>query len=212
VRNVRVKVAVGVMVAATTSVAHGDDVTLFEDQIAPASHWTIGVTLDRRISSRPTRADLGGLGDPSRIGDQLLGVSATYERSRFGINGRLVFLPQTLSPRTTLGGVLGARARLAVSGREITLGANVQADAVFGDHHWILYVSPAEVGVDVYTRRSFRLQVVAGARYALAGNIIRNVVIDPNGFPHDVFVMTKDAKLEHPWEGTITAVFARRID
>jgi hypothetical protein len=206
-----VKVAVVLLALGGPSVAQADSTPTFEERIAPASHWTIGVTLDRRISSRPFRGSGQSIEDQSLIGDQLFGVSATYVRRRFGVNSRILFLPQTLSPRTTIGLVLGPCVRFTAWGREIRYGANVQADAVFGEHHWILYASPAELGIDLYTNRSFHLQLVAGVRYALAGDIIRNVAIDPNGFPHEEFRMATDDKLEHPLEGTITAVFARRI-
>lgn len=197
--------------AASPAPARADSRTLAQ-RVAPASYWTVGVTLDRRITSRPFRGSEESIEQQSLIRDQLFGLSATYERSRFGINSRFVFLPQTLSPRTTLGFVTGARIRLQALGRDVTFGMNFQLDAVFGEHHWILYGCPAEIGIDVYSRHSFSLQLVAGARYAITGAVIRNVAIDPNGFPHSEFQRVTRDKLDNPLEGTISAVFARRID
>jgi opacity protein-like surface antigen len=206
---VRLPIVVGLLTSSIT--ARADNPTL-ESRIAPNHHWTIGVTLDRRITSRPFRGSESSLEQQSLLWDQLFGVSATYERRRWGINGRVVFLPQTLSPRTTIGATLGPRIRFRALGRDMSYGVNLQFDAVTGQHHWVLYASPAELSVDIVSRDSFRLQLVAGARYALTGNIIANVAIDPNGFPHEEFTRTIDEKLNHPLEGTITAVFARRID
>lgn len=209
-RTLTALLAFGLTVMSGT--ASADDERTLESRIAPARHWTIGLTLDRRITSRPFRGSDESIEQQSLVRDQLFGISATYERRRWGINGRIVFLPQTLSPRTTVGGVLGPRVRFEVLGREVSFGMNMQFDAVSGEHHWVLYASPAELGIGLLERGSFHLQLVAGARYALTGNIIANVAVDPNGFPHEDFMRTIADKLDNPLEGTLTLVFARRID
>lgn len=178
----------------------------FEERLAPPGHWIVGVTVDRGVS--PGRIEVQDFVD-----DQLFGVTTTYHRGRFGFNAKLLFTPQRVSARGRAGVVVGARVRLMrILDRTWSYGLAVHGDAILDDHHSIFYVAPIELGFDVIKSNSFRGQLFFGVRYAITGSIIDSVLIDPNGFEHQVFEEILDDKLDNPWEGFVSLVFARRID
>jgi hypothetical protein len=177
----------------------------FLEALTPPGHWIVGVTLDRA-------SGLGRVDDEDLVDDQLFGLSGTYQRGWFGLNLKMLVTPQRVSPRTRAGLVLGVRASYSALGRRWIYGVGLQGDAVLDDHHWILYASPVEIGFDVFTHNSFHAQLFVGARYALRGGLITNFLIDPNGFPHPEFEAILDDKLDNPWEGFVSLVFARRVD
>jgi hypothetical protein len=172
----------------------------YKEILDPPSHWMVGITLDYA----------NGFGRPEAKSEQLAGVTATYRRSRFGINAKLLITPQAITPRARA--VLGPRILFEAFDRNWDYGVSVQGDAILDDHHWILYASPIELGFDLYQKDSFHIRLFGGVRYALKGDLLTNFLIDPNGFPHEEFQKITDDKLDHPWEATVHLVFVRRID
>jgi hypothetical protein len=177
----------------------------YKEALSPPSHWMVGITLDH------ARA-VGRILEKNLKDEQLVGVTATYRRDWFGLNGKLLFTPQSITPRARARAVLGPRFLFDAFGRNWDYGLSVQGDAVLDDHHWLLYVSPIELGFDLYQKDSFHVRLFGGVRYALRGRLLNNFIIDPNGFPHVEFQRILDDKLDHPWEGTVHLVFVRRID
>jgi hypothetical protein len=177
----------------------------YKEALDPASHWMVGVTLDYANG-------FGRQLEKNLETEQLAGVTATYRRSRFGINSKLLITPQSITPRARARAVLGPRILFEAFDRNWDYGVSVQGDAILDDHHWILYVSPIELGFDLYQKDSFHVRLFGGVRYALRGDLLTNFLIDPNGFPHVEFEQILDDKLDHPWEGTVHLVFVRRID
>jgi hypothetical protein len=177
----------------------------YRDALDPPSHWMVGVTFDHaRAFGRLLKKNLKD--------EQLVGVTATYRRSRFGINSKLLITPQSISPRARARAVLGPRILFDAFERNWDYGASVQGDAILDDHHWLLYISPIELGFDLYQNDSFHVRLFGGVRYALRGGLLTNFVIDPNGFRHEEFEKILQDKLDHPWEGTVHLVFVRKID
>jgi len=177
----------------------------FEEALHPPSHWMVGVTLDYA-------SGFGRKLEKNLKSDQLAGVTATYRRSRFGINAKLLITPQAITPRARARAVLGPRILFDAFGRNWDYGVSVQGDAILDDHHWILYASPIELGFDLYQKDTFHVRLFGGVRYALAGDLLTNFLIDPNGFEHVEFQKITDDKLDHPWEATVHLVFVRKID
>ncbi len=178
----------------------------FGDAFTRKSHWIIGVTLDR--AAGPTRIDAG----EEPFNDQLFGFSATWQRAWFGLHGRYATTPQRRFRRQRTNVLLGTRILYDAFGRTWSYGINAQAEADLENHNWFLYATPIEIGGDLYTRRSFHLQLYVGVRYAFEGAVIKNMFIDPNGIQSELFDEKVRATLDEPWEGYVSLVFARRID
>ena len=174
-------------------------------RLNPSSYWLVGLTLDR--ARNPARIQR-----ESREDDQLFGISATYRRAWLGLNLKLLVTPQRLSPRTRTGLVVGTRFSVRGLGRDWSYGINAQGDATLDDHHWVLYLSPAELGTDLISYKGMRIQLFGGVRYATTGAVITNFLIDPNGHPHAEFAAILDDKLSNPWEGYVSLAFTRRVD
>lgn len=225
----RVKVALAVVVAVGVGIGFpqravadvfGEEANAgrFGDAFKRKSHWIVGVTLDR--AAGPTR--LGeerhdGEVEPFNQGeepfdDQLFGFSATWQRAWFGLHGRYATTPQRRFRRQRTNILLGTRFLYKAFGRTWSYGINAQAEADLENHNWFLYATPLEIGGDLYTNRSFHLQLYVGVRYALVGDVIKNMFIDPNGIQSEDFETIVDNTLDEPWEGYVSLVFARRID
>lgn len=165
----------------------------------------VGVTMDHASA-------FGRLLEKNLKDEQLVGVTATYRRAWFGLNAKLLITPQSITPRARARAVIGPRVLFDAFGRGWDYGASVQGDAILDDHHWLLYISPAELGFDLYRKDSFHIRLFGGVRYALRGDLLSNFIIDPNGFAHVEFEEILQDKLDHPWEGTVHLVFVRRLD
>ena len=174
-------------------------------RLDPPDYWLVGVALDR--ASGPERLD-----DDRALEEQFIGVSATYHRAWFGANIKLVAAPRSHAPRTPATLVTGIRIATRAFGRHFTYGVNVQGEANLASHYWIFHVSPLEIGGDLYVHRGLHIQLFAGVRYALEGDSIKSFLIDPNGFPSDVFTDRLNQRLDNPWEGFVSLVLARKID
>lgn len=174
-------------------------------RISRPSHWLVGVTFDRAAGF--TRID-----DESLISDQYVGVSATYHRAWFGGNARFMMTPRRLAPRTRAALALGTRVVTHAFDRRWSYGVAVHGEANLVDHHWMLLLCPVEIGADLFTTGSMSVQLFAGVRYAAEGAMITNFFIDPNGHESDALAQLLQARLDSPWEGFVSLVFARRLD
>ena len=176
----RVKVTLAVVVAVGVGLAlpriaaadpFGTDANAgrFGDAFTRKSHWIIGVTLDRAAGPKRIRADQRDNDDePYNKGeepwnDQLFGLSATWQRSWFGLHGRYASTPQREFRRQRTNLLLGTRVLLEKFGRTWSYGINVQAETDLENHNWFLYATPIEIGGDLYTKGSFHLQLYVGA-------------------------------------------------
>ncbi len=174
-------------------------------RILRPSHWLVGVTVDRA-------AGFARLDDQSLVSDQYLGLSATYRRAWFGGNVRYMMTPQRLAPRTRAMLALGARVVTSSFGRSWSWGVAVHGEANLVDHHWMLLLCPVEIGTDLVTTGTMNVQLFVGLRYAAKGSMIHNFFIDPNGHESALLEQVLQDRLDTPWEGFVSLVFARRLD
>ena len=111
-----------------------------------------------------------------------------------------------------LGG-LGLRGFLPALGTEWSYGVGAHAEIKLRDHFWVGYVTPLELGVVLYARNSWHLELFAGARRAAVGTLINHFIVDPNGFDNENAQDELDDLLHRdPWLGFVRVVFGRRID
>jgi hypothetical protein len=207
-----VAVAIGVALMFASPTAGADllqarprNIGTFGDALLRPSRWIVGVTVDR--AANPRRLD-----DEDPYDDQLFGLSATYHRGWLGLHGKLLFTPQHRVRRSRDAMVLGTRIAYSAFGYRWSYGVNVQGEAIVDEHQWVLYLSPIELGGDLYVNGSFRVQLFVGARWAAKGALIKNMFIDPNGFEEQFFQRALDERLDSPWEGYVSLVFGRTLD
>lgn len=176
-----------------------------EERVLRPSHWTVGLVLERGVHAIVGSA----LAD-----DQLFGVSGTYffGGGPFGITSRLMVSPNFRNIVNTRAVALGGvRLRQTIFGVETFLGATIHAEARLRNHYWLTYVAPFEVGATVFRVRSFRVQVFTGLRAVVAGDLIDNFLIDPNGVNNDSANELLRAEKRRPWEGFLSIVVGRAM-
>lgn len=210
VGGVGVKLVMACVLAGMASVAHADlrrhqgsTDPVASAMAPPRAHFEVGVTADR--ASEPFL-------DQAPLDDQLFGVSVAYWRGNLGGVFRLYWAPTRRTMRSRGGVGFGVRTRATLLGVDWFLGAGTHAEIRLYDHVWLLYAVPAEVGVNLYAKKSSRVQLFVGSRYILGGDLIKSFIIDPNGFPHAELERRIAAEIDSPWEAYVSLVFARRID
>jgi len=212
VKTRRVALLAGLLAFLVAHAAHADFVGIdptsqgkVGHRISRPHHWLVGVTVDRA-------AGFERLDSEEWLHDQYLGVSATYHRGWFGGNMRFMMTPRRLAPRTRAALVLAPRVVGNAFGRKLSYGVAVHGEANLVDHHWMLLLSPVEIGLDLVTHNGMSVQLFGGLRYAAKGAMIENFFIDPNGHPSKTLEALLQARLDSPWEGYVSLVFARRLD
>ena len=177
----------------------------FDEAMGRPQRWTVGLALERGV-----HAIVGtGLAD-----DQLFGLSTTYYPGggRLGVTSRVLLSPNFSNIVNTRGVLLGGlRLRQEIFGVEAFLGANAHLEARLRNHYWLTYVAPAEIGVALFRKRSFRIEVYTGLRAVVAGDLVDHFLIDPNGVNNAQANEALDAERKRPWEGYVSIVIGRAL-
>jgi hypothetical protein len=151
--------------------------------------------------------------DPDSL-DALYGVSVMYRLDSWGPHLLAMSKPNSggFEDSRFLAGA-GLRGYLPVLGTEMSYGVSVHAEARLEDHFWLAYATPLELGVVLYSKNSWDLELFFGARRAFAGELINHFLIDPNGFDNENAAdeLERVTELE-PWRGFVRLVFGRRLD
>jgi hypothetical protein len=167
----------------------------------PSTFWSVGLGLER-------------FGTGYQNTNDLLGIAAMFRMRSFGPHAVLMAKPNPDSYQDArfLAG-LGLRGYFPLLGVSFSYGVGLHAEVRLEDHFWLAYATPLELGVVVYAKHSWDIEVFAGARRAFAGSLINHFLIDPNGFDNQGAQEELDRiKTVDPWRGFIRVVFARRID
>jgi hypothetical protein len=176
-----------------------------DDTVARPQRWTVGLVLERGVHSIAGT----GLAD-----DQLFGLSTTYYLGGgpLGFNSRVMLSPNFQNVVNTRGVVLGGvRLRKEIFGVETFLGANAHLEARLRNHYWLTYVAPFEVGLAIFRKRSFRVEVYTGARAVVGGDLLDHFLIDPNGVNNAEATDALAAERKRPWEGYVSIVIGRAL-
>lgn len=169
-----------------------------------SSQWVVGVAFDR--------AEDNFVGD-AYIADQLIGLYVTHRWGDFGVNAKWLISPE-INDFENVRGLASAsvEAYFDAMGAEWVYRGGIDIEARLEDHFWTAHVAPVEIGIPLYTRGSACMHVFVGVRRVFAGALINSYVIDPNGFNNENARDAFDTERSTPWDGTISFVFARRID
>jgi hypothetical protein len=154
-----------------------------------------------------------GTGAPTD--DTLFGLSAYYRLGPLAPNATFLFKPAAHDDleRSRWFGGLGLRSYFDVLGVEFAYGVGMHAEARLEDHYWLGVVTPLEIGAVLYDEHSFRIELLGGARYAFAGDLINHFLIDPNGFDNeDARDGLDEARHGDPWRSFVRLSFGRKLD
>jgi hypothetical protein len=168
---------------------------------APDTFWSVGVGLER-------------FGGELGTGDNLIGVATMFRIRSFGPHALLMTEPSTQGYQDwrLLAG-LGLRGYFDLLGASFSYGVGVHAEARLDDHFWLAYATPFELGSVLWSRESWDIELFLGVRRAFAGELIRNYLLDPNGYDNENAQDELDRlRKQDPWRGFVRIVFARRID
>jgi hypothetical protein len=163
--------------------------------------WSIGVGLER-------------FGRDIKDTNDLIGVAAMLRIRSFGPHALVMAKPsqEGYEDSRFLGG-LGLRGYFPLLGISFSYGVGFHAEVRLEDHFWLAYATPLELGVVLYAKNSWDIELFMGARRAFAGELINHFLIDPNGFDNENAQRELDrTKTDDPWRGFVRIVFARRID
>jgi hypothetical protein len=166
----------------------------------PASFWSVGVGLER-------------FGAKLEAGDSLIGLAAMLRLRSFGPHALLMAEPRSSGYQKSrfLGG-LGLRGYFPLLGTWASYGVGAHAEIRLEDHYWLAYATPLELGIQLWSKDSWDIELFAGARRAFAGALIDHYLIDPNGFDNDNARDSLDRRRHESWRGFLRVVFARRVD
>lgn len=166
--------------------------------------WTVGIVAERGLHA---------IIDKALVDDQLFGLGVTrYVARRYGIHARALVSPNYNDIVNTRGFFgAGLRLRTDVFGVTTFLGAGAHVEARLRNHYWLTYVTPFEVGVTLWTHGSFRVELYAGARAVIAGDLVNHFLLDPNGVNNVLANEALDAEKRRPWEGYLSLVVGRAL-
>jgi hypothetical protein len=174
---------------------------------APAqNYWVVGVGIEQ-FGSNLTASD--------QRNNQLVGLVTRWRISVFGPHALLMTRPSFENYENTrfLAG-MGLRAHYDVPGfTEISWGFGGHFEIRLSDHYWLGYMTPLELGAVIWDRGSWKIELSIGARRAVAGALINQILIDPNGLENEAAAENLyEARHERPWKGFVRLVFGRRLD
>ena len=173
-------------------------------EVESEAHWVLGLALER-----------GGtnvVGDDV-LRDQLIGLSFAFRWRFLEPHVRLMASPTVgryQNTRMLAGG--GLRLHVSLLDFDFSYGGGAHFEARLDDHYWLVGVTPFEVGLTVWDRGSWRIQVHTGARLIVAGELINSFMIDPNGFNNENARDELDDTRDQPWEGFVLVTFGRRVE
>jgi len=173
-------------------------------QVESEAHWILGLALER--------AGTNVVGD-NVLRDQLVGLSVAFRWWFLEPHIRLMASPTVgrfQNTRALAGG--GLRLHATFFDFDISYGGGAHIEARLDDHYWLAGVTPFEVGMTVWDRGSWRIQVHVGARFIIAGELINSFMVDPNGFNNENARDELEATRDSPWEGVVSVTFGRRVD
>lgn len=168
---------------------------------APRDWWVVGVALEQ----------FGR--DPGSL-DALYGISVMYRLYSWGPHLLMMAKPNSggFEESRFVAGA-GLRGYLPLLGTSLSYGVSMHAEARLEDHFWLAYATPLELGVVLYSKNSWDLELFFGARRAFAGKLINHFLLDPNGFDNENAAdeLERVTKLK-PWRAFVRLVFGRRLD
>jgi hypothetical protein len=172
-------------------------------RVEPRWHWVVGVTTEsaaHRVESDEVIREL------------FVGLSAGFRWRWANPHLRVLVGGQGVEARYFAG--LGFRTFFAdFLGTEWSYGVGAHFDARLARHYWLVGATPLELGVTLFDRRSWSVQLFWGARVAVAGRLLNSFIIDPNGFDNAAARDDlEDARDRRPWEGFASLVFGRKVE
>ncbi len=189
-------------------------------EVEPDSHWLVGMAGDWTIDTQ----------HPEEMHHRfLLGISAAHRWDWFSLGGKLMMSPDGIALAIlesgdvenirSLAGIT-TRAAFHIGSVEMLYGAGFHAELRLSEHFWMMYLTPLEIGAVVWDAGSWNIQLVAGLRVLVAGELVNIFVLDPNGVDDsrvcnpvtDSPQCDLDRVKDKPWKGFLGMVFARRID
>ena len=176
-----------------------------------SSHWVVGAA-----------AEWFGSGADLRKNQILLGLDVMLRAGAFGPHAVVMMEPSPLlAARPEIGGYeqyrvlagLGLRGYFPWLGTEFSYGSGAHLEIRLEDHYWLSYLSPLELGVKVYRRPAWDIQLFMGARCAFSGSLIDHFLIDPNGFDNENARDELNEVLHQDrWRAFLSVVYGRRLD
>jgi hypothetical protein len=171
----------------------------------PRNYWVAGIALERFS----TRND-----SITALDHFLVGVTAMWRLGHFAPHSLLMITPSEGHENLRVLGGLGFRAYLDVPGfTELSAGFGTHLEARLKDHYWLGYITPIELGGTIVSNRTLDIELFVGVRRVIAGALINNFLIDPNGFDsEDARDNLEDERHGNAWKGFARVVFGRRLD
>lgn len=168
------------------------------------NYWLVGVSGE---------AGLLKLTD-TRIDDLRVGVTIDYRRGAWGPYLRVSAgpggrdAPQNLSAAAES----GLRAHFPLGGHEFSYGVGTQLEVRLRSGLWLATATPLELGTDLWSRGSGRIQLHVGLRRVFAGQLINSYLLDPNGFDNENRAdELAEIKEDRPWQAFVRLTFARQL-
>lgn len=168
------------------------------------NYWVLGMAAEQ-FTSAATELGSGG--------NLLLGLTAMWRIKAFGPHLLLMTKPAVerfIDARYLGGG--GLRGLFTVGSTQLSYGVSSHMEIRLADHFWLMYATPIELGVTLWDRGSWNIDLFLGMRRVMTGSLINYFLIDPNGFDNEVAQDEVDAAQRGPWRAFARVVFGRRVD